>query len=253
MRRVRSILSSAIPPDPPLLRGLVGQTVLHTRVAARGTWTVTERGTVLHARIQRLDGDPVGLRDARVVGARIAGAGIGVGQELWVALEGRGRLVAAPRWSLEGPYGALLAVDDDGETRAVAAGAPRFATAERIDEFSRSTPSGIEERLAELGREGPFHPGQVVEVLAAAGALEDEEFAARGPLLLGRMLARGELRAGFVVNGAFRAWELPLVDVLEHVAWTWGGLGGRTPGRDMIAWFALSPAGREALGPPRHP
>lgn len=242
---MRTLLTGPLVPDPPQLRRLVGRTILHTRVAGRGTWTVTDRGDVLHSRIQLLDGEAVGLRDERLVGARITGAGIGVGKEVRVALASGGHLSAAPRWSLEGPYGARLAVDDDGRVESVPAGAPRFATPERIDELAASTPTGLEERLAELGRDGPFHPGQVVDVLAASGVLDEEEFAARGPVLLGRMLARGEVRAGFVSGGRFRAWDLPLVDVLEHITWTWRALGGSTPTADMIAWFALTT--------PRHP
>ena len=67
---------------PALLEELRGQTILHTRVAARGTWTVTARGWVLHSRIQQVEGpgrdgiaaSAVDLRDPRLVGAALQGA-----------------------------------------------------------------------------------------------------------------------------------------------------------------------------------
>lgn len=63
------------------------------------------------------------------------------------------------------------------------------------------------------------------------------------------MLARGELRAGFVTGGRFTPWDMPLAQVIEHIGTTWRAIGGRAPGPDMIAWFALTDSGRSTLGP----
>lgn len=248
-----------LPQGHPLLDALRGQTIVHTRVAARGTWTVTARGWVLHSRSQELDGPElpadrtaaVGLRDPRVVAAAIHGAEMHDGR-LHLALHtGRAplRLSTAPRWQLDGPRGAQLVVSAEGELTARPPGPPVHATPEALAEHAASSRSGIEERLLALGREQWLHPGHVVAVLASAGALDEEEFTRRGPVLLARLLVRGELRAGFVSGGRFRAWERPAAEIVEHIGTTWTAIGGRTPGPDMIAWFELTDAGREAIGP----
>lgn len=258
MGRMRDVPSG--PTDPPLLADLAGQSLVHTRVAARGTWTVSARGSVLGSRIQRLEGpafapgrDPaVGLRDPRVVGARVLRADLAGDGALHLSLDsalGPLRLVTAAPWRIEGPRGALLLADDDGALHEVPAGEPVHATRAALAAHADSQPSGIERRLLGLAEGRPLHPGDVVEELAAAGALEDEEFARRGPLLLARMLVRGELVAGFVVDGGFRPWSMPVAEVVEHVGATWHAIGGRAPGPDMIAWFALTGTGRAALGP----
>lgn len=245
---------------PVLLEGLGGQTILHTRVAARGTWTVTARGVVLHSRIQRVEGpgagaaaaSAVGLRDPRLVGAVIQGAELLPDAQLRLTVQGAGgplHLSTVPHWRLEGPRGALLRADERGELSEHPPGPPVHAAPERLAEHAASRRSGIEDRLLATGRDGWLHPGHVVAVLASAGALEDEEFERRGPVLLARMLARGEIRAGFVTAGRFRAWDMPLAEVVEHIGTTWTALGGRTPGPDMIAWFELTRSGRAALGP----
>lgn len=246
------------PQSHPLLEALRGQTVVHTRVASRGTWTVTARGWVLHSRIQELQGphpipaaqSAVGLRDPRVVGAAIQEAELRDGL---LTLDLRGaqgplRLSTVPRWQLDGPRGAQLQVEEKGELSDRAAGPPRYATEEALADHAASSRSGIEERLLALGREQWLHPGHVVTVLANAGALEVAEFERRGPLLLARLLARGEIRAGFVTAGRFTAWDLPLAEVVEHIGTTWTAIGGRTPGPDMIAWFELTGTGRAAVG-----
>ncbi|ASK66060.1 hypothetical protein CFK39_09820 [Brachybacterium avium] len=246
------------PQGHPLLAGLAGQTIVHTRVASRGTWTVTARGWVLNSRIQELE-DPsitsdrataVGLRDPRVVGAAIHHAEMLDGLLTLTLGSGRGplRLSTVPRWRLEGPRGALLQVDAEGEVSDRPPGAPLYATPEALAEHAASSRSGIEERLLALGREQWLHPGHVVTVLANAGALDDAEFERRGPLLLARLLARGEVRAGFVTACRFTAWDLPLAEVIEHIGTTWTAIGGRTPGPDMIAWFELTDQGRAAVG-----
>lgn len=242
------------PPGHPLLDGLAGQTILHTRVAARGTWTVTARGWVLHSRIQLLEGpgiDPdaaaVGLRDPRIVGAAVEEA-LSDDDRLILTLRtstGRQRLSTVPAWQLDGPRGAMLRTAATGEVTDQAPGPPLYATPEALSEHAASTRSGIEERLLALGREQWLHPGHVVSVLAGAGALEDAEFERRGPLLLARLLTQGEIRAGFVTGGRFSAWDLPLEEIVEHIGTTWAALGGRTPGPDMIAWFELTGSGRE--------
>ncbi|MDN5820228.1 MAG: hypothetical protein L0H74_03715 [Brachybacterium sp.] len=247
------------PQSHPLLDGLQGQTIVHTRVASRGTWTVTARGWVLSSRIQELAGPSVasdgavavGLRDPRVVGASIHHAEMLDGL-LTLSLQhaqGPLRLSTVPRWQLEGPRSALLQVGAKGEVSDRPPGAPLHATPEALAEHSASSRSGIEERLLALGREQWLHPGHVVTVLANAGALDDAEFERRGPLLLARLLARGEIRAGFVTAGRFTAWDLPLAEVVEHIGTTWTAIGGRTPGPDMIAWFELTEKGRAAVGP----
>lgn len=246
--------------EHPLLAGLPGQTIVHTRVASRGTWTVTARGWVLYSRIQQLDGPAlgsdaplaVGLRDPHLVGAAIQGAEmLGDGHLTLTLRAARGplRLTTVPRWQLDAPRGALLHVAEKGELTDQPPGAPRYATPEALAEHTASSRSGIEQRLLELGREQWLHPGHAVTVLANAGALEDAEFARRGPLLLARMLAREEIRAGFVTEGRFASWNLPLAEVIEHIGTTWAAIGGRTPGPDMIAWFELTDLGRDALGP----
>ena len=245
---------------PALLEELRGQTILHTRVAARGTWTVTARGWVLHSRIQQVEGpgrdgiaaSAVDLRDPRLVGAALQGAELLPDGQLHLFLQGAEgplRLSTVPRWQLKGPRGALLRAEERGEISQLPPGPPVHAAPEQLAEHAASARSGIEDRLLAQGRDEWLHPGHVVTVLANAGALEDEEFERRGPVLLARMLARGELRAGFVTAGRFRAWDLPLAEVVEHIGTTWTALGGRTPGPDMIAWFELTRAGREALGP----
>lgn len=90
MRAFLSGLAGSPVPDgrrthgiPAPLADLIGQTIVHTRVAARGTWSVTARGSVLSSRTQLHEGahdlergaapetDPaVGLRDPRIVGDR---------------------------------------------------------------------------------------------------------------------------------------------------------------------------------------
>ncbi|WP_114853354.1 hypothetical protein [Brachybacterium sp. YJGR34] len=264
---MRSFLTglTARPPlgDHPMLAALRGQTVVHTRVASRGTWTVTARGWVLHSRIQELrrpggpppaaDGaDAVGLRDERVVAARITAAAAEADGRLVLTLaSSRGplQLSTDPRWVLSGPRGAMLQLAADGEVSDQPAGPLRHATPEALAEHAGSAPSRIEQRLLELGRDQCLHPGHVVTLLAQDGALEDAEFERRGPALLARMLARGELQAGFVAEGRFTPWDLGLETVVEHIGTTWTAIGGRTPGPDMIAWFALTDAGRGALGP----
>ncbi|HEX7351065.1 hypothetical protein [Brachybacterium sp.] len=247
------------PQGHPLLDALPGQTIIHTRVGARGTWTVTARGWVLHSRIQQLDGPTigpapeaaVGLRDDRVVGASIQEIELVDGHLALVLRGAQGplRLSTVPGWQLDGPRGAQLQVAATGELTDQPPGAPLHATAEALAAHAGSARSGLEERLLALGREQWLHPGHVVEVLANAGALDDEEFTRRGPLLLARLLARGEIRAGFVTAGRFRPWSLPVAEIVEHIGTTWAALGGRAPGPDMIAWFELTEAGRDAIGP----
>ena len=246
------------PQGHPLLDALRGQTVVHTRVASRGTWTVTARGWVLHSRIQELEGPSVtpdgatavGLRDPRVVGAAIHHAELLDGL-LTLTLQGAQgplRLSTVPRWRLEGPRRALLQVEEKGELSERPPGPPLHASPEALAAHAASSRSGIEERLLALGRRQWLHPGHVVNVLDSAGALDEAEFERRGPLLLARLLARGEIRAGFVTAGRFTAWDLPLAEVVEHIGTTWTAIGGRTPGPDMIAWFELTEAGRAAIG-----
>lgn len=248
------------PPRHPLLEGLRGQTVVHTRVASRGTWTVTARGWVLHSRIQQLQGpwageDPppaVGLRDPRLVGAAIHDAEMLGDGHLTLSLhsaQGPLTLSTVPRWQLDAPRGALLHVAEKGELTDRPPGPPVHATPELLAEHAASTRSGIEERVLGMARERWLHPGHVVAVLASAGALDDAEFSRRGPILLARLLARGEIRPGFVTGGRFTAWDLTLAEVVEHIGATWTAIGGRTPGPDMIAWFELTRRGRDALGP----
>ncbi|MGO1225200.1 MAG: hypothetical protein ACTMII_03725 [Brachybacterium sp.] len=261
MRSFLSGLTGHHPPQGhPLLEGLRGQTIVHTRVASRGTWTITARGWVLQSRIQQLDGpaltdDPpaaVGLRDPRLVGAAIHGTELLGDGLLRLALQspqGPLRLSTVPRWRLEAPRGALLQIADKGEITSRPAGPPLHATPAALAEHAASTRSGIEERLLAMGREQWLHPGHVVTVLANAGALDDAEFERRGPLLLARLIAREEIRAGFVTAGRFTPWNLPTQDIIEHIATTWTAIGGRTPDADMIAWFELTDLGRAALGP----
>lgn len=63
MRAFLSGLAGSPGPDgrrahgiPAPLADLIGQTIVHTRVAARGTWAVTARGSVLSSRTQLLAG-----------------------------------------------------------------------------------------------------------------------------------------------------------------------------------------------------
>ncbi|MGP9538237.1 hypothetical protein ACT3SP_09500 [Brachybacterium sp. AOP43-C2-M15] len=260
MRSFLSGMTGARPPARhPLLDGLRGQTILHTRVAARGTWTVTARGWVLQSRIQLLDGPgatseqpaAVGLRDPRLVGTAVQDAEMIEGRLTLTLRTPRGplRLSTVPAWRLDGPRGAMLQVAEKGELTDRPPGPPVHATPEALAAHAASSRSGIEERLLALGRDQCLHPGHVVSVLASAGALDDAEFERRGPLLLARLLARGEIRAGFVTAGRFTAWDLSLEEVVEHVGTTWVAVGGRTPGPDMIAWFEITDVGREALGP----
>ena len=261
MRSFLSGLSGRHQPQRhPLLDGLRGQTIIHTRVASRGTWTVTARGWVLQSRIQQLGGpaldeDPssaVGLRDPRLVGATIRDAEMLGDGHLTLTLQnsqGPLRLSTVPRWQLDGPRGALLHVAEKGELTDRPPGPPVHATAELLAAHTASSRSGIEERLLGMGRDQWLHPGHVVTVLANAGALEEAEFERRGPILLARLLARGEIRPGFVTGGRFTAWDMSLADVVEHIGTTWTAIGGRTPGPDMIAWFELTRRGRDALGP----
>ncbi|GAA1491105.1 hypothetical protein [Brachybacterium sacelli] len=248
----------------PLLEELVGQSIVHTRVASRGTWTVTARGWVLHSRVQQVAGPSqgpdegttessvVGLRDPRLLGAAIAGAEMLGDGFLALALStpaGPLRLTTPPRWRLEGPRGARLRAEEKGRLDARPGGAPVHAAPETLATYTASRPSDLEEQLRETGRHTWIHPGHVVDLLSRSGALEDAEFERRGPDLLGRLLGRGEIRAGFVTDGRFTPWNLPLAEVVEHIGTTWEAIGGRTPGPDMIAWFELSEKGRDALGP----
>ncbi|MFC7375589.1 hypothetical protein ACFQRD_09970 [Brachybacterium sp. GCM10030268] len=239
------------PQRHPLLDDLVGQTVIHTRVAARGTWTVTARGWVLHSRIQQLDDAPVGLRDPRLLAATVNGAEMLPDGHLTLALTtptGPQRLTTVPRWEVRGPRGARLRADEKGVITADPPGPPVHATPEALAAFAASRPGALEQRLQDLGRRTWLHPGHVVEVMTAAGALDDQEFERRGPTLLARMLARGEIRAGFVTDGRFAPWDLPLADVIEHIFTVWQAVGGSAPGQDMIAWFELT-TGRDTSGP----
>lgn len=261
MRSFLSDLTGRLQPQGhPLLDGLRGQTVIHTRVASRGTWTITARGWVLQSRIQRLDGPAldgdlsavVGLRDPRLVGATIDGAELLGDGLLTLTLrnpQGPLRLSTVPRWQLDAPRGARLQAEEKGELIDRPAGPPMHATTAALAEHAASSRSGIEERLLAMGREQWLHPGHVVAVLANAGALDDAEFERRGPLLLARLIAREEVRAGFVTAGRFTPWDLPLQEIIEHIATTWTAIGGRSPGADMIAWFELTDVGRGALGP----
>lgn len=251
------------PQGHPLLDELREQSIIHTRVAARGTWTITARGWVLHSRIQLLDHpglqEPagrtaVGLRDPRLLGASITQAELHPLGYLHLAVTAPGAsaplgLSTVAPWTLQGPRGAQLTCDEKGELSATPPGPSRFATAESLAEHAVSRASTVEHRLLQVARSAWLHPGHVVEALAATGALRDEEFEQRGTLLLARMLSRGELRAGFVTEGRFVAWTLSTADVVEHIGTTWAAIGGRTPGRDMIAWFELTDIGRDHLGP----
>lgn len=247
------------PQGHPLLEVLPGQPIVHTRVAARGTWTITARGWVLHSRIQLLDGDAVGLRDARLIGATITTAEMLPDGTLGLVLQGGGghlpgtraeprRLTTVAPWHIHGPQRAMLQADEKGNLSAAPPGPPVFATPEALAEFSASEPSGIEQRLLRLARDGCLHPGHVVELLANAGALQDAEFERRGPILLSRMLARGELRAGFFTDGSFHPWPLSLPETVEHIGAVWTAIGGRAPGPDTIAWFEITEVGQERLG-----
>lgn len=251
------------PQGHPLLEVLPGQSIVHTRVAARGTWTITARGWVLHSRTQLLDGDAVGLRDARLTGAAITTAEMLPDGTLGLVLQGgagrppgsSGPSPATPRrlttvapWRIDGPRRAMLQADEKGNLSAIPPGPPVFATPEALAEFSASRPSGIEQRLLRRARDGWLHPGHVVELLSNAGALEDEEFERRGPILLSRMLTRGELRAGFVADGSFHPWQLGLPEIVEHIGTVWTAIGGRAPGPDTIAWFEITEVGEERLG-----
>lgn len=120
------------PQGHPLLESLRGQTIVHTRVASRGTWTVTTRGWVLHSRIQQLqgpsippdEGDAIGLRDPRVVGASIHHAELLDGL-LALSLEGAQgplRLSTVPHWRLEGPRGSFVRVEETGSSATVLPG-----------------------------------------------------------------------------------------------------------------------------------
>ncbi|APX33828.1 hypothetical protein BH708_15170 [Brachybacterium sp. P6-10-X1] len=244
----------------PLLEELVGQSIIHTRVASRGTWTVTARGWVLHSRIQQLagatlgsdEGGVVGLRDPHLLGGVITSAEILGDGSLSLTLSapaGPLRLTSPPRWRLQGPRRAQLEAEKKGQVDARPAGEAVYATPETLALYAASRPSALEERLRETGRDAWIHPGHVVDLLARSGALEDTEFERRGPDLLGRLLGRGEIRAGFVSGGRFTPWDLPLAEVVEHIGTTWDAIGGRTPGPGMIAWFELTDAGRDALGP----
>lgn len=247
------------PQGHPLLEVLPGQPIVHTRVAARGTWTVTAHGWVLHSRIQLLDGEAVGLRDPRLIGATITTAEMLPEGTLGLVLhDGPShppgssttprRLTTVAPWRIDGPRRAMLQADEKGSLAATPPGPPVFATPETLAEFSASQPSGIEQRLLRRARDGWLHPGHVVELLASAGALEDEEFERRGPILLSRMLARGELRAGLVTDGSFHAWQLGLAETIEHIGAVWTAIGGRSPGPDTIAWFEITEVGEERLG-----
>src|SRR5690606_16974976 len=115
---------------PKLLAQLPGQTIVHTRVAARGTWTVTTRGWVLHSRIQDLPGGPVGLRDPRAVGAAFEQVRLEE-DELVVALRPTGEtsqrsgtsprggeilsLRLRPAWEVTGPRRARAGITARGE------------------------------------------------------------------------------------------------------------------------------------------
>ncbi len=242
------------PADSPLLHALTGQAIVHTRVAQRGTWTVTARGWVLYARGQMLGAHAVGLRDPLLLGRTVHRTALGNDGELAIQLAGgQGPMMLSMQapWQLTGPRGALLEVDNKGNvTREVLPGAPIHATPEAIAAHRASHPSGIEQRLLRAAALEPaIHPGHVVHVLAQAGALDDGEFERRGPILLARLLARGELQAGFMTDGVFRPWSLPLEEIVEHVGTTWQAIGGREPSAGMIGWFAITPRGRDVLGP----
>src|SRR5690606_19775151 len=158
---------------PALLEELRGQTILHTRVAARGTWTVTARGWVLHSRIQQVEGpgrdgiaaSAVGLRDPRLVGAALQGAELLPDGQLHLFLQGGAgprRLSTVPRWQLEGPRGALLRAEERGEISQLPPGPPVHAAPEQLAEHAASARSGIEDRLLARGRDEWLHPGHVV-------------------------------------------------------------------------------------------
>src|SRR5690625_1594693 len=119
------------PQGHPLLDELCGQSIIHTRVAARGTWTITARGWVLHSRIQLLDHPDrrgtaghaaVGLRDPRLLGASITHAALHPRGRLHVTATAAGAsaplgLSTLAPWRLQGPRGAQLACEDRKSTR----------------------------------------------------------------------------------------------------------------------------------------
>lgn len=59
-----------------LLEELVGQSIIHTRVASCGTWTVTARGWALHSRIQQKAGPPLIGTTWEAIGGRTPGPGM---------------------------------------------------------------------------------------------------------------------------------------------------------------------------------
>ncbi|MDN5687964.1 MAG: hypothetical protein L0G94_15000 [Brachybacterium sp.] len=75
-----------------LLEELVGQSIIHTRVASCGTWTVTARGWALHSRIQQKAGPPLIGTTWEAIGGRTLGPGL----IAWVELTDVGRDALGP-------------------------------------------------------------------------------------------------------------------------------------------------------------
>ncbi len=243
-------------PDPSALtplQALTGQRIIHTAVERRGTRCVFDRGWVIESREQRLADIALTLRDPRALGARCAQSTVGRDGDLLVTLDGpAGPLPLETRapWTVTGPYGVVVRADHSGQVSSAGPSGPVHATAEALARHRESSIGGVERAVLRAAQNEPFiHPGHVVAALTQAGAVADDEFERRGPLVLARLLVRGELEAGFVTDGAFSAWSMPIEQIIEHIGTTWLAIGGREPGRDMIAWFRLTDQGRDALGP----
>lgn len=231
-----------------LLESLRGQWIEAVDLDADGARLVTSRGAVLHGPASTGTED-LRADDGRLLGAVLTATTLATDGVLTLVLadaDGADPLVAALRapWVLALPLGAGIAARADGRIGLRGASGPVHATPEAMAAWSASAPSEIELAVLDAAADDWVSPGDVVSALLRSGVQDDEVVEQQGIETLSRLLARGDLEAGWIDEEGFRPVQDPPEVVIEHVATVWRALGGRRPGPGQISWFRLPPEGR---------
>ncbi|MEE1650338.1 hypothetical protein V1260_05980 [Brachybacterium sp. J144] len=252
------------PALPDHLASLRGQWIEGIAVDADRTRLVTSRGAVLHGPAEPggaswIGGDGLSKDDGRLLGAVVTATTLAPEGVLTLVLadaDGNDPLLVAIRapWVLALPRGAGLAARADGRIDVREGSGPVHATAEAMGAWTESEPCAVERAVLEAAEDDWVSPGDVVSALLRAGVSTDEEIARQGIAVLSRLLARGDLEAGWIEEEGFRPAEGAPADVIEHVATVWHALAGigRRPGPGQIAWFRIpeSAGGSDSAGDP---
>ena len=226
-----------------LLESLRGQWIEAVDLDANGVRLVTSRGAVLHGPAATGD-EGVRPDDGRLLGAVLTATTLANDGVLTLVLadaDGADPLVAALRapWVLTLPLGAGIAARADGRIGLREATGPVHATSEAMAVWSASAPTEIELAVLDAAADDWVSPGDVVSALLRSGVTDDEVVEQQGIETLARLLARGDLEAGWIDEEGFRSVPDAPDVVIEHVATVWRALGGRRPSPGQISWFRL--------------